>query len=414
MRPSLLVLAAVAAVAAVAALAGGVADARECGAVTRTVFRDSLVGYKWSVALGEPLLPITAESEREEVKERGGRTEYHADPHFLQMMRERTEVKRDNTYVAPHHGIETLAPPRFAEKGQRLRVLEGLEVELGEATDLKLAKATHTVVVPKKAFLVIEHEHGAGGEETSYVRVPTLHNEVALRLKSPAGQFAVVPVGANGRVAVSVTVNRSNGRRSVSTVGADGATIRLYTNWTPHPSEPGKTLPAVHAKVVSIPGSVERGKLAKCLSPRELCPLIQHAFEGKSADVHQEFMCATHYESGWVPSVFQHAANPDGSMDAGLAQINSVHWARLHGTPGDDCSRNKWKGNDKCLAIRDKLLDAATNLAAARDIYNKQGVRAWYGYRDNCSNSRYKKLRFACPVSESTPKDTEARKWLRS
>lgn len=67
-------------------------------------------------------------------------------------------------------------------------------------------------------------------------------------------------------------------------------------------------------------------------------------------------------ESGLNPMAFH--KNTNGTVDLGIAQINSVH-------KEDDLS----------------MFDVDKNLAAARKIYDKQGIMAWYGF----SNGGYLK-----------------------
>lgn len=68
-------------------------------------------------------------------------------------------------------------------------------------------------------------------------------------------------------------------------------------------------------------------------------------------------------ESGLDPLAFH--KNTNGTVDRGIAQINSVHG-------GDDL----------------EMFNVDTNLKAARAIYDKQGIGAWYGF----SNGGYKKF----------------------
>ncbi len=68
-------------------------------------------------------------------------------------------------------------------------------------------------------------------------------------------------------------------------------------------------------------------------------------------------------ESGLNPMATN--KNTNGSRDIGIAQINSVH------------------GHDDL-----EMFDVDKNLKVAREIYDKQGILAWYGF----SNGSYKKF----------------------
>ena len=74
-------------------------------------------------------------------------------------------------------------------------------------------------------------------------------------------------------------------------------------------------------------------------------------------------IAVAHAESNMNPLATNR--NTNGSRDIGLFQINSVH------------------GNDDL-----EMFDVDKNLVAARKIYDKQGISAWYGFL----NGGYKKF----------------------
>lgn len=415
--------------AALVAAAGAPAAARVCGRSTSNTLRDALVGYEWAVGLGEPLLPLEAPQKTNTELKARGTTAYSS--HLWQSVHESLDRHardklglgvwaRGDARKAQPNTRPPLAPVSQdgsmleTNAGKVLRMEAFDENALSEADDssLELAEgATHTTVVAKRALLVVECNEGDDKKRVhdAYVRVPTLHNEVGFR-KHGSTQYVYVPV-VKGRVSVRVVVNLSNGKRTMSVETPSGS-VRLRTQWKKHPTT-GVTMPALYGKVVKIPGRVVRGRLAPCLDARGVCALVQKVFHDRPKALHQKMMCAAKHESGWVPSVYQHEANVDGSMDAGLMQINSVHWARILKAPaGVSCARRLWKSEPRCMALRDRMLDPEVNMRAARDIYLKQGIGAWYGFSNHCTNDRYLKPRYNCPVT-AYPADTAAASWLR-
>lgn len=69
------------------------------------------------------------------------------------------------------------------------------------------------------------------------------------------------------------------------------------------------------------------------------------------------------HESGWNPEATH--VNPNGTVDYGLFQINSIHANRVNGDPT-------------------KLEDPQTNIDIAYDIYKEQGCSAWDASIPSC------------------------------
>ena len=124
-------------------------------------------------------------------------------------------------------------------------------------------------------------------------------------------------------------------------------------------------VPEISVKWDRGPIILENPALASNIAPSEVVEVKELTIEEKIAKTfpeNPELMIAVFKaESGLDPLAFH--KNTNGSHDIGIAQINSIHG-------GDDL----------------ELFDVDKNLKVAREVYDKQGIGAWYGF----SNGGYK------------------------
>lgn len=126
------------------------------------------------------------------------------------------------------------------------------------------------------------------------------------------------------------------------------------------------SVPEISVKWESEPVTYEQRAQAKFEAIQDV-PVKELTVEEKIAKTfpeNPELMIAVFKaESGLDPLAFH--KNTNGTVDRGIAQINSVHG-------GDDL----------------EMFDVDTNLKAARAIYDKQGITAWSAF----NNGSYKKF----------------------
>jgi hypothetical protein len=95
------------------------------------------------------------------------------------------------------------------------------------------------------------------------------------------------------------------------------------------------------------------------LSEAQIATLLRNAgFTGNDV---ARMVCTAKYESAY----YDHASNTNsnGSVDYGLFQINSIHL-----------------GSSGC-ATTATIYNTTTNTHCAREIFESQGINAWYGYQ---------------------------------
>lgn len=122
-------------------------------------------------------------------------------------------------------------------------------------------------------------------------------------------------------------------------------------------------VPEISIKWDSTPISIENPVQAK-FEPNQSIP-EEKTIEEKIAETfpeNPELMIAVFKAESGLNQYATHK-NTNGTRDIGIAQINSVH------------------GEDDL-----EMFDVDKNLKAARAIYDKQGIMAWYGF----SNGGYK------------------------
>lgn len=100
--------------------------------------------------------------------------------------------------------------------------------------------------------------------------------------------------------------------------------------------------------------------IKKLSAPEEVEAMVRKYF-GDKAD---EALICFKSESGLRPTAVNYS-NRNGSWDIGLAQVNTIHCAKVKATSKTDC--------------RDKLLDLETNIKVAKQIWDGRGWNAWYG-----------------------------------
>lgn len=118
-------------------------------------------------------------------------------------------------------------------------------------------------------------------------------------------------------------------------------------------------VPEISVKWDNGPIVIEQRAEAKFTPKEEVVEVKEFTIEEKIAKTfpeNPELMIAVFKaESGLDPLAFH--KNTNGSHDIGIAQINSIHG-------GDDL----------------EMFDVDKNLKKAREIYDKQGISAWYGF----------------------------------